>query len=478
MKKFKVLFLYPNVPMSTLVPINIPLLSAILKQNDIETHLFDTTYYYSYELKNFEKEKEKLLQLRPFNLVAQYKDNVVEDWQKTVNDFKPDLIAVTVVEDTIDLALKLLESTKDFGCKVIAGGVGATFNSDRLSSSGLINYICRGEGEDFILDVCNYLSMGISSFQKQYGLVDLNKLPYPDFDIFPDDRIVRLMNKSKYRMLQIEVDRGCAGGQCTYCCAPALKNLYTNQKYYRRKTNDRLIAELKFLKNKYKPNYFDFGSETFLLRPLSELQDLMKQYKKEIDIPFWCQTRPETITEDRLKALVMGGVSDMQFGIEHGNENFRVNWLRRKGNNDVIVRNMHLIEKYKIPYTINMILGFVHETRDLVWDSINICKNFNPKTINVYMATIYKGTWLHKIYTQEGYLTVNSKTDQLLDGNTGMKYLYLTKEEFKGLQRTFPLYARLDESFYPRIKIAEKFDEEGNKTFAELREVFVREFYQ
>ncbi|MBU0671288.1 hypothetical protein KKF29_03965, partial [Patescibacteria group bacterium] len=45
----------------------------------------------------------------------------------------------------------------------------------------------------------------------------------------------------------------------------------------------------------------------------------------------------------------------------------------------------------------------------ILFNVIDICKQLNPKTINVYMATVYKGTWLHKIYSQEGYLPKKSK---------------------------------------------------------------------
>ena len=47
-KKLKILFLYPNLNMSTLVPNAISILTAILKQagfNNID--LFDTTFYES-----------------------------------------------------------------------------------------------------------------------------------------------------------------------------------------------------------------------------------------------------------------------------------------------------------------------------------------------------------------------------------------------------------------------------------------------
>ena len=44
--KFRVLFIYPNFPLSNmLLPAGVSILSAVLKENGIETKLFDTTLY-------------------------------------------------------------------------------------------------------------------------------------------------------------------------------------------------------------------------------------------------------------------------------------------------------------------------------------------------------------------------------------------------------------------------------------------------
>ena len=41
---------------------------------------------------------------------------------------------------------------------------------------------------------------------------------------------------------------------------------------------------------------------------------------KEIKLPFWMQTRPETVNEEKLKKLKDVGLMRMAFGLEHGNE--------------------------------------------------------------------------------------------------------------------------------------------------------------
>ncbi|KKL53185.1 hypothetical protein LCGC14_2277950, partial [marine sediment metagenome] len=66
-KDFKVLFIYPNTMMATLLPINISILSACLKKNGFTVDLFDTTYYPTEEI-NLEKKKVELLQIKPYNL--------------------------------------------------------------------------------------------------------------------------------------------------------------------------------------------------------------------------------------------------------------------------------------------------------------------------------------------------------------------------------------------------------------------------
>ena len=42
---FKVLFVYPNLSMSSMVPHSLAVLSSVLKEEGIETDVFDTTLY-------------------------------------------------------------------------------------------------------------------------------------------------------------------------------------------------------------------------------------------------------------------------------------------------------------------------------------------------------------------------------------------------------------------------------------------------
>lgn len=491
----KILLIYPNTMMATLVPIHLSLLSACLKDKGFEVELFDTTFYKTEDI-SFEQKKVELLQLKPFNLadkgVSFIETDIYEDLIKKINEFKPDLIGMTIVEDTWDLAQSLLEKLKNFNIPVVAGGVYITFSPDEVIFNEAIDMICLGEGEEAMVELCQKMSKGEdystvkNLWVKKEGkliknslrpLTDINLLPYIDYDLFGKKRLARPMFGRIYTMIHIEMDRGCPNN-CTYCEAPHLRKFFLEQGcgvYYRRKNIDRLMAEMRHLVEKYKPDFVNFNSETFLAKPIEELREFAQKYK-EIGLPFWCQTRPETITEEKIKLLKEMGCDSVGFGIEHGNDEFRRKVLNRYGSSKQIIEGIKLVEKYQIPYTVNNIIGFPDETRDLIFDTIMLNRQLNARTINCYFFVPYKGTTLYKYCIKNGYLEKGAKVHQLTD-SVRLNMDSITYEELKGLQRTFPLYVKFPKSEWPKIEIAEKFDEEGNKMFEEFKKIYQEKYF-
>ncbi|MFH1306003.1 MAG: radical SAM protein, partial [Candidatus Omnitrophota bacterium] len=179
---------------------------------------------------------------------------------------------------------------------------------------------------------------------------------------------------------------------------------------------------------------------------------------------------------EKIKILKGMNCESLQFGIEHGNEEFRRKVLRRHSTNEKIVEALKIVEKYEIPYTVNNIIGFPDETRELVFDTINLNRRIKPRTMNCYLFTPYRGTRLYAECIAKKYMDKNDKVHQLLD-SVELKMNSISYGELKGLQRTFPLYAKFPESEWPKIEKAEKFDEEGNRIFEELRETYRGKYF-
>ena len=110
MKKLKILFLYPNLNMSTLVPNAISILTAVLKEagfNNID--LFDTTFYETQGLSK-DLNRVKVGQVQPFNFeernINLKTSDMYKDFNEKVNKFSPNIIFASIVEDTFPIFIK------------------------------------------------------------------------------------------------------------------------------------------------------------------------------------------------------------------------------------------------------------------------------------------------------------------------------------------------------------------------------------
>ena len=125
---------------------------------------------------------------------------------------------------------------------------------------------------------------------------------------------------------------------------------------------------------------------------------------QDIGLPFWCQTRIETVREDKMKLLRDIGCARISFGIEHGNEMFRRKWIERPVSNELMLKNFAIVEDSGIPFSVNNILGFPHETRELAFDTIEFNRKINAHDRNAYAFTPFHGTPLRKECERLGYL--------------------------------------------------------------------------
>lgn len=494
--RFRVLLVYPNLQMVNLLPSNIAILSAYLKEHGIEVRLFDTTFYHTAD-KSVDEIRVEHMQLRPFNLqekgVGYRKTNIFEDFNRAVDEYNPDIIGISATDDTYDLGIDLVSGIKGPKRHVIVGGVRPTFSAEEVINNKYIDSVCIGEGEEALLELCNKMRhaeeiTGIQNlWVKKDGKIyknslrkpiDIDKVPYEDFDIFEEERFFRPMQGRVFRMMPVSIDRGCPYG-CTFCAAPALRRLYQDEDgngYFRIKSLSRIIAELKSQIQKYKADYIYFNSETFFARSEAGLEEFARDYAAEVGLPFWCQTRVETITEKRIKILEEMNCDRISVGLEHGNEEFRKKILKKDFSNKQVIDAFRIIEKSRIPVTVNNIVGFPDETRELAFDTIKLNRCIKADSINAYFFVPYRGTPLRDYCIKKGYLDAGVRTDTPMKSSI-LKMPQFTPEEIKGLVRVFPLYVKMPDSYFEKIRAAEEITPEGDKALTGLREIYFREYF-
>ena len=495
--KFRVLLVYPNFPLANmLLPAGVSIISAVLKENNIDVRLFDTTLY-SDGSATFDDVRTSVLQLKKSKItttVAKKLKLPMGDFKKLLDEYQPDLVGVSLLEDTFSIGLKYTKEAHQRGIPVIAGGVYPTFSPEKVAKEESIDFLCLGEGENTMVNLCKALASGKSYkaipnlwikepngsiIKNPLGpLTDMNELPYADYSLFEEDRFLRPMQGEVLRMLPIELQRGCPY-QCTFCEDPSLNVIYreTKQHYHRIKSPRRVVDEIKYFMEKHKANYVYFNAETFFAMPPKNFLLLADLYIQEIGLPFWIQTRPETITEERVGLLKDMNISNINIGLEHWNEEFRAKVLKRRMSNIRIVESLKILEEADIPVTVNNIMGYPDETRELIFDTIELNRMVKSATINAYLYNPYNGTELYEVAKKKGYIPSETETktkDIALSTNafayfkTILKMPTISRQELLGLQKTFVLYAKLPRHEFPRIQIAEQNNEIGRRTFEDL----------
>ena len=494
----------------------IGLWTAILKDQKYCVDLFDCTPYmptYEFVGKTDDKSVKdamdesasatranKLMASRkfdPIKLFGDPKTDLLGDFSRKLDEFKPHVVIVsTLVEDTWPQVQDIMSVVVKYPeIKTIIGGVFPTMAPNDVISDPNVQCIASGEGEHIIPEFCeavrnstSLLTIKGTSVKDEQGkittnaprpLVNINDV-IPDFSLFDERRFSRPLGAKIWKAIPIETYRGCPY-QCTFCNSP-IQSVLAKEKqqgvYTRRKSIDTVRRELESMVEKYSPNFLYINDDAFMARPKQELKEFAEMYK-DFRLPFWCQTRFEDIDEDKIGWLREVGLYRMSFGLEHGNEEFRRKRLYRRIKNETMIEKAKILGDFKLPYSVNTIIGMPYETRELVFDTINLVRDiesFDSIAVNIFAP--YRGTVLRQRAIEEGWLDPTLQATSFIEKSIlRMPKPYLQPDEMLGMQRVFPLYVTMPESYHKDIKRAEKFDDVGNKIFEELSEKYYIDKY-
>lgn len=487
----KVLFLYPNMHGMNMLPSAIALLSSLLKQENHTVKLFDSTAWVMPGEKDFDsdKEKERNLNVRPFDDSKLSQDrkssDVFSDFENTVRSFNPDLIAVSASEDIFPIGIQLLKQVRKFKIPTIVGGVLPTFAPELCLAYEEIDMICVGEGERALVELCDRMERGKNYTEiqnlwiKSNGEIRKNPLgpptnidenPLLDVSLFEESRLYRPMQGKVWKMLPVETHRGCPY-TCSYCCSPSQAKLYRDQtgaKHFRKKSIESIRRQLVYFKEVIKAEAFYFWADTFLAYTPKEFDQFVEMYS-EIKLPFWCQAFPDLIREDRIRNLMEVGLFRIGTGVEHGNEEFRTKVLKRKVSNRTMIERFKILNKYGLPFSVNNIMGFPTETRELVFDTIEFNRHLDADSMNAYSFSPFHGTPLRQMAEQLGFIEKGTFARSITKP-TLLNMPQFPPEAIEGLRRCFVLYVKMPKSRWKEIEKAEALTPAGDRIWAALRD--------
>ncbi len=296
---------------------------------------------------------------------------------------------------------------------LVCGGPHPTLQPECILEIPDLDAIVRGEGEYPMLDLVealehktDYLLIKNFWFRTNKGIIrnelrplisNLDDLPFPDKSSLDYQKEI-----DRHRgVIRFNMSRGCTY-ECTYCSNKAFSNIF-EKNYFRTLSPQKAIKEIELNAAKYNFKEIIFDDDTINLNE-KWFHEFFTLYKTKFKYPFVCNMRPNIINEDAVKLLKEAGVKAIWIGIEHGNEEFRKQILKRDITDKQIIDAVKLINKYKISCFAQVIVGLPFENKKLFLDTVRLCRklHINNKSISIFFP--YPSTELGKICKSNNWL--------------------------------------------------------------------------
>ncbi len=232
-----------------------------------------------------------------------------------------EVIGITAMNTTIDKSLQIANVTKKMNPNsiVVIGGPEVTAcKTNYLTSSSDVDILFKGECEEIFVDFLedpfsltkkkelkgiSYKNKGLIVNNPGLNIVDITKLPSPDFTIVP------LLDKSQ---VYLEMSRG-----CNYHCAFCME--HNNE--VRFKTLEQMARDLKMVETVRKNSLLHIMDSNFIYS-----NKFMNDFEEAIKLSmttnnFVVQTRIDGISEDRLRKAYANKIAMINFGLDNLSDN-------------------------------------------------------------------------------------------------------------------------------------------------------------
>lgn len=336
-----------------------------------------------------------------------------------VASYRPQLVGFRCVAYNCPWVEKMATQVKkSLGVPVIVGGIHPTLNPSMIEHPA-IDFICRGEGEFPLAELADAMERGddftgIPNLWVKCGdTVHENEMRplIQDLDlVYPPDRALYMEAYDFFRVYpwkNVSASRGCPFS-CTYCYNGALKEQVKGKgRYVRWRSPQNMIDEMLLLKEKYGARTLHFSDDTFVL-PHPWFHEFLREYRRQVRLPFICNARADVLTDDLAAALQEAGCHAVFFGLETGNEDLRMRLLDKRITNRQIERTADILHRRGIRFQTYNMFGLPGETFAQALETLDLNIRIRTDYPSAYIFQPYPGLELTKYALEHGYLEEDS----------------------------------------------------------------------
>lgn len=493
----KILILYPELQLFRHKHLGVSILAGILKRDGHDVNFFNSSFYSQDkilpDMSMREKELMPLYWFKKSKYILPQPDtvnvDVVNAFNKKLDDFQPKVILVTTTFLSFGLGAKIISLSNARNHMVIHGGIHCTISPEQAIMVDGVKHIHIGEAEISLpiimqklqkneaIDNCNNLWVKKDNGQiiknSMENIIDnIDGLPFYNWDIFNNDYyFMKLFLGKPYRMADYSLSRGCLH-RCTYCFYKNFSDVYDIKNIVRRYSPERAIEELIYLKERYNLTFVKFHDSDFLSMGASYLEKFSFLYRKYVNLPNALNACVEHVTEQKAKYLVRMNCRSVLLGLESGSEDIRQHLLNRQYTNKIFAEKVRLLKKAGLRIGTTNLIGLPGETRQDMMETIDLNKKVKPDHPDFNVFYPFPKLSLTNYAIEKGYMKKDKKIDHYIFGLESPLEFDISSKELRNIYRCATLYAKLPLIFRPLIKYAEKHNTDHGTIWRLLRSIY------
>ncbi len=321
-----------------------------------------------------------------------------------VRSFRPHIVGVHTKTLTRDRAIEIGRAARAHGAFAVAGGPDSASRPEEYLRDGF-DAVVPGEGEAVLAELAGRVAAG----QDPAGLPglivardgravrgpprpflrSLDALPLPAWDLVDmDEYLGRWERSTGERRAAVLTSRGCPF-DCSWCSKP------TFGRSFRQQSPERVLAELRALKERYGVNYVRFCDDVFgVSRPwINRLLTLLEE--SELDLQWECLARVDLLKPDLLHRMRATGLARVYVGVESGSQKM-LDLMNRGTRLAQVERTAAALRREGVRQFWFLMLGYPGETLEDIEATLQLFRRFSPEEYSVSIAVPVPGTRFHE----------------------------------------------------------------------------------
>ena len=241
-------------------------------------------------------------------------------------------------------------------------------------------------------------------------LCELDELPFRDYHSHQLKYLV--MGRSYQQgdpmhgdpVYQMMASRGCIY-KCSYCYNSTYKKeIYAGQKWYRHRSVDSALAEIKAARKHWDFKRVRFDDEVFIFRK-AWFREFCERWPVEVGLPFEIFIEPKLVTEERIAALAAAGLTGVYMGVQ-ASARVNADLYDRFADDDNIVQKAHIFARHGVYPHFQLIFDDPESTENDFRAMFDMVSAFpHPFDLYLFSITYFPGHEISKKLLADGRIT-------------------------------------------------------------------------